>query len=74
MGGFNHTNEFLYASIILQYTLPLVYAAIFPIIIIARKPSLRAKYRALLAGFLDLPARLIRRTVEWRRGYETLPG
>lgn len=46
---------------LMKYTLPLLNAAFFPIILIWRKASLRVTYRAFWTSFLGMPRRLLRR-------------
>ena len=46
---------------LMKYTLPLLNAALFPIILIWRKESLRATYRGFWTSFLGLPRKLLRR-------------
>ena len=47
-------------EIIMHYTLPLLNAAIFPIIIMVRKPDLRQKYKRFLVGLFCFPLRICR--------------
>ena len=52
-----YTNQILPIPIqvLLQFTLPLVNTALFPTILILRKPEMRARYRNCIAKFLLLP-------------------
>ena len=56
--------------ITMVYTLPMINAAFFPLIIITRKPDLRQKYKRFLAALLCFPFRICRSL----GGVETLGG
>ena len=59
----------------MQCTLPLINAAVFPLIVILRKPSLREKYKGFILSVLKLPIRLVgkvRVVCRQREGYEVL--
>ena len=63
------------AGILVQYTLPQINAALFPLIIILRKPSLKQKYKEFLLKVLVFPANMASKIWSWlhrRQGYETL--
>ena len=77
--GYIHKfNNFSYCKMLLntaKFTLPLLNAALFPLIIILRKPSLRMQYKELLMKILYLPSAGYYRVRNWvsgRRGFETL--
>ena len=55
-----------------RFTLPLMNAALFPTILILRKPEMRARYRSYIAKVLLLPLTIygkVRHLAEIRRGY-----
>jgi hypothetical protein len=55
-----------------RFTLPLLNAALFPTILILRKPDLRAKYQTYILNVCCLPLTVFRRVchqVQRRRGY-----
>ena len=59
-------------QVLLQFTLPLVNAALFPTILILRKPEMRARYRNYIAKVLLLPLTIygkVRHLAQRRRGY-----
>jgi hypothetical protein len=45
-------------EMVAKYTLPLLNAALFPTILILRKPDLRARYRGYISAVLSLPVSL----------------
>jgi hypothetical protein len=45
-------------EMIARYTVPLLNAALFPTILILRKPDLRARYRGYISAVLCLPVSL----------------
>ena len=51
-----------------RYTLPLVNAALFPTILILRKPELRARYRGYILTVLHMPVSVFYR-LHRRSGY-----
>ena len=57
---------------LLQFTLPLMNAALFPTILILRKPEMRARYRNYIGKVLLLPLTIygkVRHLAQRRRGY-----
>ena len=59
-------------QVLLQFTLPLVNAALFPTILILRKPEMRARYRNYIAKVLLLPLTIygkVHHLAQRRRGY-----
>ena len=59
-------------EILLQFTLPLMNAALFPTILILRKPEMRARYRNYISKVLLLPFTIygkVRHLAQRRRGY-----
>ena len=59
-------------QVLLQFTLPLINAALFPTILILRKPEMRARYRNYIAKVLLLPLTIygnVRHLAQRRRGY-----
>ena len=59
-------------DVVMQRTLPLLNAAIFPLIIILRKPDLRQKYKDFLARIFFFPVELVRVFCRTTGGSETL--
>jgi hypothetical protein len=60
---------------LIRFTLPLLNAALFPTILILRKPDLRAKYWSYMLKVCSLPLTVFRRVshhVQRRRGYEEI--
>ena len=61
--------------ILVKFTLPLINAALFPTILILRKPELRARYRNYIAKVLLLPLTIygkVRYLAQRRRGYSEI--
>ena len=58
--------------VLFQFTLPLMNAALFPTILILRKPEMRARYKNYITEALLLPLTIygkVRHLVQRRRGY-----
>ena len=62
-------------QVLIQFTLPLMNAALFPTILILRKPEMRARYRNYIAQVLLLPLTIygkVRHLAQRRRGYTVI--
>ena len=62
-------------QVLIQFTLPLMNAALFPTILILRKPEMRARYRKYIAQVLLLPLTIygrVRHLAQRRRGYTVI--
>ena len=61
------------AAILMQFTLPLLNAALFPLIVMARKPALRQRYMRFFSALFCFPRRLCRCLCR-KPGVKTQPG
>ena len=67
-----HGKRFRILSLVTKFTLPLINAALFPLIIILRKASLRTEMKEQLRNFLHIPLAgylKLRGWMERRRGF-----
>ena len=67
-----HGKRYRILCLVTKFTLPLINAALFPLIIILRKASLRAEMKEQLQKFLHIPSAgylILRRWMEERRGF-----
>jgi hypothetical protein len=71
----SNRQSFIYTGsvfLMVRFTLPLLNAALFPTILILRKPDLRAKYQTYILSVCCLPLIVFRRVclqVQRRRGH-----
>ena len=73
--GKNLDNPVVPVVLVGKFTLPLLNAALFPTILILRKPDLRTKYWSYMLRVWCLPLTVFRRVshhVQRRRGYEEI--